>query len=249
MMRIDAVLHPVELPALDLTDLRGTVCVVFDVLRATSTIVTALAHGVKGVYPAGSIEEAHALKQRFPEALLGGERQGRRIKGFDLGNSPLEYLDLEEKEIITTTTNGTVALRACRHAAEVYAGALLNIDHLAEVLRRRRPDDLLLVCAGSGQGFSLEDAIGAGALVDRLQEVGPLLGDAARAAHSLYAGHRRALEETFRLTLNGQALERIGKSADIAWCARLSCYQGAPHMGKEDGVICIRGAGVSETPR
>jgi 2-phosphosulfolactate phosphatase len=235
MIRIDAILHPCELTALRDSDLENTVCVVFDVLRATSSIVTALAHGVKAVRPAESIDEARALKKRFPHALLGGERRGRRIEGFDLGNSPLEYQSLAGREVITTTTNGTVALRACDHAARVFPGALLNVDYLAEVLGALAPENLLLVCAGSGSRFSLEDAIGAGALVDRLQGKGIELSDAARAACGIYLNHREAVEDVFRHTRNGKALAEIGKKADIAWCARFACFRVAPSM--RNGVI------------
>ena len=243
MIRIDAILHPCELAALRAANLGGTVCVVFDVLRATSTIVTALACGVKAVHPAESIEEAQALKERFPHALLGGERRGQRIEGFDLGNSPLEYQSLAGREIITTTTNGTVALRACDHAAKVFPGALLNVDFLGDLLRVLEPENLLLVCAGSGRHFSLEDAIGAGALVDRLRGNRVELSDAARAAYSIYLSHRDALEDVFRYTRNGRALAEIGKKADIAWCARSSCFQVAPSMGK--GIIRLDESAVA----
>ncbi|MEI9962966.1 MAG: 2-phosphosulfolactate phosphatase [Limisphaerales bacterium] len=94
-MKIETILTPVELPALAQRDLRATACVVFDVLRATSTFVTALHHGAKAIIPVSEIAEALAIKEKSPEVLLGGERNGVRISAeginFDLGNSPREY--------------------------------------------------------------------------------------------------------------------------------------------------------------
>src|SRR5438874_260400 len=90
-MKIDVVLNPPEIDPLPQRDLHDTVAVVFDVLRATSTMLTALANGATEIFPVRTIEEARTLKQSMPEALLGGERHGERIEGFDLGNSPLEY--------------------------------------------------------------------------------------------------------------------------------------------------------------
>ncbi len=163
-MRIDAILSPPEIDLLPRRDLRGTVCVVFDILRATSTIVTALASGAREIFPVSTIEEAHALHLQWPDAALGGERHGDRIENFDFGNSPAEYAANPPARIITTTTNGTVALRACEGAGEVFAGALLNMDALALRLTRRQPDELLLVCAGTFRDVALEDVFAAGRL-------------------------------------------------------------------------------------
>src|SRR4051794_25900005 len=134
-MHIDVVLNPAEIALLPTRDLSGTTCVVFDVLRATSSMVTALAHGVNEIHPVCTIDEAQALKTRLPNAVLGGERQGESIPGFDIGNSPSEYTTLRGRRIVTTTTNGTVALRACELADRVLVGALLNLGALAETLR------------------------------------------------------------------------------------------------------------------
>src|SRR5712675_737545 len=115
-MHIDVVLHPAEIALLPARDLSGTTCVVFDVLRATSSMVTALANGVSEIHPVCTIQEAQALKGRLPDVVLGGERKGDSIPGFDIGNSPSEYTGLKGRRIVTTTTNGTVALRACELA-------------------------------------------------------------------------------------------------------------------------------------
>ncbi len=225
-MILDTLLSPPEIDLLPQRDLSGTLCVVFDVLRATSSMLTALAQGSEEIAPVLSIEEAQALRARWPGAILGGERHGERIEGFDLGNSPLEYRREGLRRIITTTTNGTVALRACSKAAEVVAGALLNIDALETYLRRYDAADpatetrILLVCAGTFRDLALEDVLAAGLLASRFPEA--TLTDATRTALSLYQQHADDLEGALRLATNGRVLVSRGREEEVAWCASLS---------------------------
>jgi 2-phosphosulfolactate phosphatase len=171
-MKIETILTPAELPALAQRDLRATACVVFDVLRATSTFVTALHHGAKAIIPVSEIAEALAIKKKSPEVLLGGERNGVRISAdgidFDLGNSPREYTEVRGKTIVSTTTNGTRALRACLNAKTVLAASFLNLTATAEFLRRNQFETILLVCAGTGENQADEDVLAAGALCELL---------------------------------------------------------------------------------
>ena len=142
MMKLDAALTPADISRLPERDLRGTTCVVFDVLRATSSMITALANGASEIFPVKTIDEARALRGQMPDALLGGERHGERIEGFDLGNNPFDYIPVAGKRIISTTTNGTIALRACERAGRVLLGALLNLAALREELTRSRPAEV-----------------------------------------------------------------------------------------------------------
>src|SRR3954452_13175887 len=167
-MIIDAVLTPAEIARLSAADLTDTTCVVFDVLRATSSMITALEHGAAEIHPVCTIEEAFAAKERMPDAVLGGERHGDPIAGFDIGNSPLEYRDFAGRAIVSTTTNGTIALRACDGAREVLVGAILNLQAVAEHIRASAPSRVLLVCAATFDSFALEDAWAAGRLVELL---------------------------------------------------------------------------------
>ena len=176
-MKIDCILSPAELPALGGRDLRGTVCVVFDVLRATSTFVTALHNGAKAVIPVAEIAEALALRQKQPGVLLGGERDGVKIRAgqtgggdFDLGNSPREYMPemVRGKTIVSTTTNGTRALRACAGAKTVLAASFLNLTATAQFIRQLQPAQILLVCAGTRENMADEDVLAAGALCEIL---------------------------------------------------------------------------------
>jgi 2-phosphosulfolactate phosphatase len=231
-MLIDAALNPAEIALLPKRDLSETTCVVFDVLRATSSMITALAEGAREILPVSSIEEALAAKTRRPEALLGGERHGERIEGFDLGNSPFEYRNLKEASIISTTTNGTIALRACDGARKVLVGAILNLAEVAKVVSSEAPARLLLVCAGTFETFALEDAWAAGRLVDLLGE--PLCTDAARAALAVARLYPTALD-ALRGAKNGRALCAKGREAEVEWCARESLFPVAGAM--VDGVI------------
>jgi 2-phosphosulfolactate phosphatase len=176
-MKIEVVLSPGELPALAQRDLRGATCVVFDVLRATSTFVTALHHGARGIVPVSEIAEALALRRKQPDVLLGGERDGVKIRAaqsggadFDLGNSPREFTPekVRGKTIVSTTTNGTRALRACAGAQTVLAAAFLNLTATARFIQQLEVASLVLVCAGTRDNTALEDVLAAGALADLL---------------------------------------------------------------------------------
>src|SRR4051794_1416308 len=118
-MKIDAALSPLEIDLLPGLDLSHTTVVVFDVLLTSSSMITALANGATGLYPTSTMKEACELKERLPRALLGGERNGVRFDGFDLGNSPLDYRWLSAEQIIMLTTNASIALRACAKAGQV----------------------------------------------------------------------------------------------------------------------------------
>jgi 2-phosphosulfolactate phosphatase len=230
-MKLDAALTPADISRLPERDLSRTTCVVFDVLRATSSMITALANGAAEIFPAKTIEEARALKNAVPGALLGGERHGERIEGFDLGNNPFEYIALAGKKIISTTTNGTIALRACEHAGRVLVGALLNLGALREELIRSHPAEVLLVCAGTFETFALEDAIAAGLLAAEFPAAE--LTDAAVAA---IATARRFASPLAGLLAarNGRALAARGWNDQIEWCAQVSRFDA---IGAMDGGI------------
>jgi 2-phosphosulfolactate phosphatase len=220
-MLIDVALNPAEIALLPQRDLSATTCVVFDILRATSSMITALEHGAAEIHPVCTIEEALALKSQMPDAVLGGERHGELIPGFDVGNAPPEYVTMSGRTIITTTTNGTVALRACEGAQCVLVGALLNLGALAEELRRAQPENVLLVCAGTFAELALEDAYAAGALIAYLGA--PLLTDAAHTALATFRQFSTPLD-ALRAAKNGVALSAKGRGAEVEWCARRSVF-------------------------
>jgi len=233
---IDVVLSPPEIDLLPRRDLSAATAVVFDVLRATSTMITALAHGAAGIWPVRTIEEALALKAQHPTALLGGERNGDRIHGFDLGNSPLEYAEnVRGREIITTTTNGTIALRAVEHAPTILAAALLNIDAVALHLNSHPAREILLICAGTFREAALEDILAAGMLISLLP--GHPLSDSAQLALALYQQDKSDLPAALSRSRNGLALLAKNRKPQVDWCARTSLY---PILAEMTPEACVR---------
>ena len=243
---IDVALSPAEIDLLPQRNLADSVAVVFDVLRATSTLIAALAHGAAGVWPVSTIDEARALKAARPAALLGGERQGERIEGFDLGNSPLEYGEaVRGLEIISTTTNGTIALRAAGHASSVFAAALVNNGAVAAHLNAHPARELLLVCAGTFREAALEDILAAGMLISLLPGCG--LSDAAQLALAVYRQEQNSLAVALRRGKNGRALLAKGRESEVDWCARTSVFPLVAEMDRE-GCVRVRAEGRGPIP-
>src|SRR5947208_1029251 len=173
--------------------LAGGVAVVVDVLRATTTIVHALAAGCVSVRPCAEVDEARALADSLPagKVLLGGERDGKPLPGFDLSNSPRECTPAvcRGRTLVLTTTNGSRALLRAAAAERVLVAAFVNFSAVCEQLRLdRRP--VHVVCAGDGGSVALEDALLAGGIVDFLSERGDLrINDAARLAWDAFDIH------------------------------------------------------------
>jgi 2-phosphosulfolactate phosphatase len=234
---LEVLFTPAEFATLPQRDLSATVCVVFDVLRATSSIVTALANGATAVIPVAEIPEALALKQARPELLLAGEREGVRIRAdltggveFDLGNSPREFTRAQVggRTIVLTTTNGSRALRACVGARAVLASSFLNLRATTEHLQSLPPANLLLVCSGTFDQAAFEDVLGAGALADLLWNgfAGNAASDSARMARQIYLQHRDDLTGAMEDSRNGRRL--LGNPDlrdDVAWCLRRDVFR------------------------
>jgi len=202
----------------------GCTAVVVDVLRASTTLTCALAAGAARVIEAITPEAALAWRARLPDALLGGEREGRRIEGFDLGNSPAEYTEsvVRGRTLVFASTNGSIALHHARRAARRVLGSFVN----AEATRRhvRGASHVVIVCAGKLGRFALEDAAFAGWLARDLERDGARLeGAAAHLARALApddaAGIRAALEGS----AHGRVLWGYGGEfrRDVARCAEL----------------------------
>ena len=219
-MRVDVAVAPALLsrpvPA-------GTDVVVLDVLRATSTIATALAHGATGIEPSEEVEAARARAGEL-SALLGGERDALPPPGFDLGNSPAAYTAAAcgGRMIVLTTTNGTRAVAAVRGARRVLAGSLLNAEATARALVAGGAQEVLLVCAGRGGRVSADDVAGAGCLAGSLALLAAAEpSDAARVALALFDTWKHDLVGLFRRTDAGRNLERLGLASDLRDCSRV----------------------------
>jgi 2-phosphosulfolactate phosphatase len=215
-MKLDVCYKPADFP--DAAGLAGQTAVVIDVLRATSSIVTALAADCRRFLPVETIEEAEDRKGQIPDALLAGERRALPIPGFDLGNSPFEYTaaKVAGKTIIMTTTNGTVALRAARPAAAVYVASFVNASAVACRLADLGRDAVLL-CAGTRGRFSLEDMLCAGFIADRLTALAEL-SDTAMAAAGAYRGFQNDAAASIARSSHGSYLVSCGFAADIEYC-------------------------------
>ncbi len=200
---LEVLFTPAEFDALKNRDLSETVCVVFDVLRATTSMLTALHHGATQIFPVKEIAEALALQRGLPQkALLAGERDGLRIRAaqsgegdFDLGNSPREFTPerVAARSIIMTTTNGTRALQACLGARRILVGAFLNIGPLARWIIGQPPPSLLLVGAGTFDQAAYEDTLAAGALSELVWDQFRRPADSAQIALEVYRAGRRDL--------------------------------------------------------
>lgn len=220
---------------LDQERLADKVVVVLDVLFATSTIVTALQHGAAAVIPVldEAAARAEALHHTEGDYVLAGEKNLEPIPGF-ASFAPLGLLkqNLVGKELIYSTTNGTVALRQAEHAAYVYVAALLNAEATASHIRENHCNEtILLVCAGSVGTFNLEDFYAAGFLVDRLltgAEERWAASDAALAARALY--ERFGPEECLLRSHIGRVMDKRGGADEVRFAARVSAFPIVPSL-------------------
>jgi 2-phosphosulfolactate phosphatase len=209
------------------------VAIVVDVLRASSTIVAALAAGYESVLCVGSVEEAREL--RTPQRVLAGEQDTRPVEDFDMGNSPSEVGRGEGRELVLSTTNGTPAIISALEAADqVLIGSLLNLDALLAAIPAGA--DVTVVCAGTDKRFSLEDAYVAGRIVAALPGERT---DSARGAERLadaYSDSVAALGES----AHAQVLRDVGQAEDIENCARESVCSVVPVVGTGgDGIAVV----------
>ena len=208
--------------------------VVIDVIRATSTICQALDAGYERVWCAAEVEDARALRYG-DDVTLGGERLGVRIDGFDLGNSPSEYLEPRTSTLALSTTNGTRAIvTAAERCDRVYIASLLNLAAVTDVARSDG-DDVAVFCAGVKGAFALDDAYVAGRVAESL---GFERSDAAEAALRLARSYSGA-EQAFRASRSGRDLIEHGPEleADIARCARESVLDVVPRLVGMYGVV------------
>ncbi len=230
-MRVDVAFTPDESGA-------APTGIVIDVIRATSTIAQALSSGYERVFCAAEVEEAKAVRDALGEGVLGGERQAVRIPGFDLGNSPREYLEPLDGTLVLSTTNGTRAVVAAAQRCErVLVASLLNLSAVVDEARAVG-DDAIVVCAGVQGTLALDDAYVAGRIVE---ELGWERTDASEAAARLTATWSGA-EEAFRASKSGRNLMENAPELeeDIPFCARESVLDVVPRLvGMRDGAAEI----------
>ena len=237
MPKLDICFSPELLP---LYDLRGQVAVIVDILRASSTIVTALAEGVTHVFPVATLEECAAYGQQ-PGCLTAAERDGRPAAGFDLGNSPFGFLDaarpVRGRALSISTTNGTAALRRSLAAAEVVVGSFLNLAAVADFARRQQRD-VLVVCAGWKGLFCFEDTVFGGALAERLGADFDVRGsDATLAALHLWEQGKADLPAYLLQSTHVRRLNSLEASQDFAFCLQIDAYAHVLPVWREDRLV------------
>jgi len=223
---VEVCLSPALVPLHTLSD---KIVVVTDILRATSCMVTALAHGVARIRPVRSVEECRDWQAKG--FLAAAERDGQQVAGFGLANSPFSYQNpaLQGKEIVVSTTNGTQAIKSATEAAEVLIGAFLNLQSIADYLLAQQRD-VLLLCSAWKNRPSLEDSLFAGALVAALQPAYQVQDDAALMSARLYQEAAPKLLATVQQGSHVQRLYKLGIEADIAFCLQHNVYEVLPAL-------------------
>lgn len=219
-------------------DVAGRVVVVIDVLRASTSIATALANGARAVIPFETSEEAVTRAKAFErtEVKLAGERKMIAIPGFDLGNSPREFVRevVEGKTVLMTTTNGTPAIMNSAGARDVVIASYVNFTAVLAMLRTalRGGTDITIVCAGRERQFSLEDAGCAGRYVfnvaKRVSGGNVHLNDAAHACSLIDRKYGDQIAKLFDASEHGRALRKAGFANDLVACAAVDSYPVIP---------------------
>lgn len=221
-------------------EVRDKVVVVIDVLRAGSTIVTALKNGAKGIIPVSDMADASRIAQNLDSSsyLLCGEREGLKIDGYHLGNSPFEYMKevVEKKTLILNTTNGTKAINRSSAADRVLIGSFLNISALTQVLKNSEKP-ITLICSGWKNRLSFEDLLCAGMIIHllcegKLSENAP---DGARVAFALYETYKNEALSAIKSSNHACILTGLGFGNDIDYCAQVNITDKVPEI--RDGII------------
>lgn len=227
---------PEQVPAGELPDW----AVVVDVLRATTTMAVALAAGATAVQVFADLGELMRVSEPWPAAqrLRVGERGGKVVDGFDLGNSPLDCTPerVKGRRLFMSTTNGTRALMRVQAVPQVLTCALVNRQAVVERIKQQRPDRVWVLGSGWEGSFSLEDTFCAGALLAGLGHLATAANDEAVAALALYEQWQDHTLELLQRASHGQRLLGLGQGADLRFCAQLDCLTTVPCQ-TEPGIL------------
>jgi 2-phosphosulfolactate phosphatase len=204
-------------------DLTNKLVVVVDIFRATSCMITGMAHPIQAIYPVETVEECTELGRKG--MVMAGERGGEKIAHFDIGNSPFEYMRPEWKgrDIAVSTTNGTLTIKKSEGAEEILIGAFLNLSATAQYIQRQSKE-VLIHCAGWKGTPNLEDTLYAGALIEALEDT-TLIGDSALLAQALYLQNKSDLLAAARKSGHAARLAGFGITRDISFCIEEDNYQ------------------------
>jgi len=213
------------------SDIVGKTVVVIDVLRACTVIPTAFDAGCKEIIPVKSIGDSSELLGKLDRdvLVLAGEREGYRVEGFDLGNSPFEFTKdvVGDKTVILASSNGSKALVLGAHGETCMAASFVNLSRIVEEVGSLKRDTVI-ICSGKLSRFALEDAICGGMMISRLSDLVDSTNDAGMTANMLYERHKEDLVGVLRGCDHGQYLSSIGFTADIEYAARVDAFSILP---------------------
>jgi 2-phosphosulfolactate phosphatase len=226
MKTLDVCLSP---DLMHLYDVKDRTVVVVDILRATSCMVTAFAHGVDSITPFSNLESCKSMKAKG--FVTSGERDGKKVPGFDKGNSPFEYSgeDIRGKKIAFTTTNGTVAIEKALGAKKIIIGSFLNLSSVAKYLLFGQ-SSILIICAGWKGKVNLEDTLFAGAIMEKLKNHVEADCDAPLAAQHLYNVAKKDMVKFLDNSSHVKRLHRLNIRKDIEYCLTPDLYQVIPTL-------------------
>ena len=210
-----------------LYDVRDRTVVVVDILRATSCMVTAFAHGVESITPFADLSACQAMKAKG--YITSGERDGKKVDGFDRGNSPFEYMgdDTRDKKIAFTTTNGTQAIEKALGAKKIVIGSFLNLSSVVKYLLFG-DNSILIVCAGWKGKVNLEDTLFAGAIMEKLRNHIEPDCDAPLVAQHLYNLAKDDMVKFLSNSSHVKRLQRLNIQKDIEFCLTPDQYSIVP---------------------
>jgi len=230
-MKLDVLFSPVQADELFFT---GKTTVVIDVLRASSTIITALSNGAKEVVPVGTIEFAVKVSGGIfgGQTLLGGERNTKKIEGFALGNSPSEYTKeiVAGKTIVFYSTNGSLAIVKAKYSANLFICSFNNLRALAKHLQNLG-EDVIILCSANNNFLSLEDSVCAGMLINEMFSKNEKIDmtDSSKIALTLFKSFGKNIIKLLSETDHGKLLINNGYESDLKACAELDSTQVIPY--------------------
>ena len=224
LKKIDVCLTP-EL--VHLSDMKDKLVVVVDIFRATSCMVSGLASGIDHIVPVAKVEECMTFRPKG--YLLAGERGGQKLDDFDMGNSPFEYMEVSNRgrNVATTTTNGTLAIKKSSDAAQIIIGSFLNLSSIVNYLRDSSLD-VVIHCAGWKGTFNLEDTTFAGAVIDRLSKTHTYDTDAAFMARMLWENGKANLADFLLESAHAHRLKQFGITEDLKFCSQIDEFDVLP---------------------
>ncbi|MDD8019479.1 MAG: 2-phosphosulfolactate phosphatase [Bacteroidota bacterium] len=231
-MKIEVFFSPSQIDDLFLRDKN---VVVIDVLRASSTVIAALNNGAREIIPVNTIESAVKVSGNlFGDVVLrGGERNGKIIEGFNLGNSPFEYTEeaVKGKSIILCTSNGSPAMWKARYAKNLLIAGFVNVSAVVERIKEIK-DDIYILCAGKLTQFCIEDAVSAGMIIKQLMDDDQEFefNDSGVAAFALYKNASKSLVKMAKASDHGKYLMEIGFEKDLEFCTSVDMFDAVPEL-------------------